>query len=68
MSCNEAKVRGVCRAICWIDKNDLLMQDARRAPCTDHTLKIGDVVLGRVIRSQGKGSNVELVDDPRIVG
>ncbi|BDA51306.1 30S ribosomal protein S1, chloroplastic [Coccomyxa sp. Obi] len=42
--------------------------DPRRSPCTDHTLKVGDVVLGRVIRSQGKGSNVELVDDPRIVG
>ncbi|EIE19972.1 S1-domain-containing protein [Coccomyxa subellipsoidea C-169] len=43
-------------------------EDARRAPCTEHNLKIGDTVLGRVVRSQGKGSNIELVDDPRIIG
>lgn len=46
----------------------LLLQDPRRAPCTEHSLKLGDVVLGRVIRSQEKGSNIELLDDPRIVG
>ena len=47
---------------------DSRLQDARRAPCTEHNLKIGDTVLGRVVRSQGKGSNIELVDDPRIIG
>ena len=44
------------------------LQDPRRAPCTEHNLSRLQVVTGRVIRTFGKGSLVELVDDPRIVG
>ena len=37
-------------------------------PAVGHTLKEGDVVVGRVIRSHAKGANIELLDDPRILG
>ena len=37
-------------------------------PAVGHALKEGDVVVGRVIRSHDRGANIEILDDPRIVG
>ena len=43
-------------------------QDPRRAPCTEHNFKRFDTVMGRVVKQLFKGSLVELLDDPRIIG
>ena len=44
----------------------LLGHDPEPAP--DHNLKLDMTVVGRVIKSHDRGANIQLLDDPRIIG
>jgi len=37
-------------------------------PAGEHNLAVDMTVLGRVIKSHDKGANIQLLDDPRIIG
>ena len=37
-------------------------------PAPDHNLKLDMTVVGRVIKSHDRGANIQLLDDPRIIG
>ena len=37
-------------------------------PALDHNLKLDMTVIGRVIKSHDRGANIQLLDDPRIIG
>ena len=37
-------------------------------PALDHNLRLDATVVGRVIISHDRGANIQLLDDPRIIG